>query len=279
MSLWEDAFKKKGRDTSSSCSASEGTSSGTKRTAGNHESRMHIDERDRTHFYRRNSNELTIRSYPPILKKLRSSLDDLWSNILLETKERPDTLFVCAATPGEGSTFTSFHLALFLALEANMKTLYVDTNFQFSENHSIIPRIQEYPGLTSFFMDNQPLSPLVLRTEYDNLFVLPSGFSKNRDFAGNSMFQKESLESLINFCRSNFDITIFDGQPIVSNPRMVELAKAVNHVILICRYGQSRREVSKLAIDKLRKNAVSIIGIVLNDRQYPIPASIYNTLK
>jgi len=37
--------------------------------------------------------------------------------------------------------------------------------------------------------------------------------------------------------------------------------------------------VSKLALDKLQQGGVKISGVLLNDRQYPVPARIYRYLK
>jgi Mrp family chromosome partitioning ATPase len=74
-------------------------------------------------------------------------------------------------------------------------------------------------------------------------------------------------------------VTIFDGQPAVEYPSTTAFAKAVDHTILICRYGFSRREISKLVIDKLKENGVSVAGVILNERQHPIPDSVYRMLK
>jgi len=52
----------------------------------------------------------------------------------------------------------------------------------------------------------------------------------------------------------------------------------VDMTALICRYGFSRREVSKLAIDKLHKFGITSIGVILNDRQFPIPQNLYKMM-
>jgi len=52
----------------------------------------------------------------------------------------------------------------------------------------------------------------------------------------------------------------------------------VDMTALVCRYGYSRREVSKLAIDKLQKFGITSIGVILNDRQFPIPQNIYKLM-
>ncbi len=213
-------------------------------------------------------------SYPRILSKMSDQLSDIWANILIQTKQTVETLLVCGATRKEGNTFISFYLSMFLSKEYSMKILYVDSNL----NHSVIPKIQNLPGLYSFVAENKDLSSLIVQTEYPGLYLLPSGFGKIAKNVGSNMLSREPIETLMNFCRTNFDMTIIDGQPLTTSPVMIEFAKLVDMTALVCRYGFSRWEVSKLAIDKLQKYGITSIGAILNDRQFPIPQNLYKMM-
>ena len=219
------------------------------------------------------SGELTT-SYPALLSKMRDSLSDVWANIMLETKHNVETLLVCGASRKEGATFVSFHLAMFLSKEYNMKVLYVDTNL----NHTTIPKIQNLPGVYSFVSEKKDLASLIVQTEYPGLYLLPSGSGTTAKNIGSNMLSREPIETLIHFCRDNFDVTIIDGQPLASSPVMIEFARVVDITCLVCRYGYSRQEVSKLAIDKLQKFGITSIGVILNDRKYPIPQKLYKLM-
>lgn len=217
---------------------------------------------------------------PVVLRKIHRYLDDIWANIYLESHERQSILMLCGSVPGEGCTFISFHLALFLALEQNLKVLYVDTETGAHGSSSIVPGIQNLPGLASFFTSQQVLPSLTLRSEYDNFFVLPSGFQTITERTHkNGLFKKEAVESFFNYCRGNFDVTIIDGQPLAFNPLMIGFARPLGKIVLVCRYGYSRREVTKITVDKLSKNNISVLGVVLNEREYPIPPWVYQILK
>jgi Mrp family chromosome partitioning ATPase len=212
--------------------------------------------------------------YPAILSKMSNQLSDIWGNILVETKQSVETLLVCGATRKEGNTFISFHLAMFLSKEYNMKILYVDTN----PNHAVIPKIKNLPGFYTFVSEKKELSSLIVQTEYPGLYLLPSGSGKSSKNDGTAMLSREPIEALIQYCRHHFDITIIDGQPITMSPVMIEFARVVDMTTLVCRYGYSRREVSKMAIDKLQKFGVHSIGVILNDRQFPIPQKLYSLM-
>ncbi|MBI5591946.1 MAG: hypothetical protein HY881_15855 [Deltaproteobacteria bacterium] len=205
---------------------------------------------------------------------MANQLSDIWANILVQTKQTVETLLVCGATRKEGNTFISFYLSMFLSKEYNMKILYVDSNL----NHAVIPKIQNLPGLYSFVAEKKDLASLIVQTEYPGLYLLPSGSGKIAKNVSSNMLSREPIEILINYCRTNFDMTIIDGQPLTFSPVMIEFAKFVDMTALVCRYGYSRREVSKLAIEKLQKFGITSIGVILNDRQFPIPQKIYKLM-
>jgi Mrp family chromosome partitioning ATPase len=212
--------------------------------------------------------------YPEILPKIQDQLSDIWANIMVETKQKVETLLVTGATRNEGNTFVSFYLSLFLSKEYRMKILYVDTNL----NHAVIPNIHNLPGLYSFVSEKKELSSLIVESEYPGLFLLPSGSGEIATNVGANSLSREPIKNLIDYCRENFDMTIIDGQPLTLSPIMIEFARMVDMTALVCRYGYSRREVSKQAVDKLRKFGVTSIGVILNDRQLPIPQKIYRMM-
>jgi Mrp family chromosome partitioning ATPase len=213
-------------------------------------------------------------SYPAILSRMRYSLSDAWANIMLETKQNVEVVLVCGASRKEGATFVSYHLAMFLSAEYSMKVLYVDTNL----NHTVIPKIQNLPGVYSFVSEKKDLASLIVPTEYPGLYLLPSGSGKIAKNIGGNMLSREPIEALMRFCRDNFDVTIIDGQPLVSSPVMIEFAKIADITLLICRYAYSREEVSKLVVDKLQKFGITSIGVILNDRKFPVPQKLYKLL-
>lgn len=217
---------------------------------------------------------------PPLLTKMGDFLDKIWLNIHLETADRHSKTFLfCGATRGVGATFISFYFSLSLALERSMKVLYVDANMDDPNQPSIISDMRQHPGLASYLAGYRSLESLILQTQYKNLSVLPSGAHEMLDQA-NSGFQKpKAVSEFVDYCKTHFDATIFDGQPAMEYPSTTTFAKAVDQTILVCKYGFSRREVLKLAIDRLKESGVSVAGVILNERQYPIPAYVYRILK
>lgn len=228
----------------------------------------------KTRFIPRVSSGRPGSSYPSLLSKMRYSLSDIWANIMLESKQGAQTLLFCGSSRKEGVTLISFHMAMFLSKEYSMKVLYVDTNL----NHTSIPNIQNLPGVYSFVTEGKDLASLIVQTEYPGLYILPSGSGTIPKNVGGNMLSREPIETLLQFCRTHFDMTIIDGQPLLSSPVMFEFARVVDMTLLVCRYGSSRQEVSKLAVDKLQKFGISSIGVILNDRKFPVPQKLYKLM-
>jgi Mrp family chromosome partitioning ATPase len=216
---------------------------------------------------------------PPILAKMNQSLNSIWTNLLMKSTPLPRTILFCGATQGEGVSFISFHFSLFLSLGLHLRVLYLDTDVEKRSPCPYLPAMEEGRGLVSFFDERFPLRSLVASTQFENLWVLPAGVRKSSSQPQGFVYVKEALGELVDFCQRHFDVAIFDGQPILWSPATVAFAHAVDRVLLICRYGYSRREVSKLAIERLRENEVEVAGVILNDRQYPIPQRLYKKMK
>lgn len=211
-----------------------------------------------------------------LLGRMRSSLENIWVSVMIGKGTRPRTFLLCGAAGGEGATFLSFYLSLFMALEHGKRVLYVDTNMAGAPNEFVISERSE--GILSFFDKGVDLRSLVCGTEYKCLYVLPGGKGQGRAGVMEFVWRKEQLNAVIAFCRQYFDIAVFDGQPVVFNPAMVEYARAVDQVLLVCRYGQSRREVARLAVDMLGAGGVNLGGVILNAREYPVPSKVYRSV-
>jgi protein-tyrosine kinase len=230
---------------------------------------------DAMHLYRKKS-----KAGPPFFAELGDFLDRIWINLHLEPAEQySKTFLLCGATRGVGVTFISFYLSVSLALERNMKVLYVDTNMDVPPKSSIIRNMQVSPGLSSYLAGYRSPETLILQTQYENLSVLPSGTHEMLNQANSGPQNRRTISEFVSYCKAYYDATIFDGQSAVEYPSTTAFAKVVDRTILVCKYGSSRREVSKLAISKLKESGVSVAGVILNERRYPIPDYVYKMLK
>jgi len=227
-------------------------------------------------FYRQKA-----KSGPHKLSKLGDFLDNIWVNINLRAaNQNPRTFVLCGANRSVGTTFISFHLALSLSQERNMNVLYVDASLDAPHQPVVIPNMNARPGLAAFCEGHQSIDSIIQRTEYKNLSVVTSDTQEftGTGNSGTGSNKGRSVKEFVDYCSAHFDATIIDAQPPMEHPSTITLAKAVDQTILISRYGVSRREVCQHTIDKLKENNIAIAGLIINERQYPLPEYIYKLL-
>lgn len=215
----------------------------------------------------------------PSFKQARSSFASIWASIMLRKNNSVRTVMFNGTTLGDGTSTLAQGFAAFLAQEYNHKVLLVDFNIGHQSAASGLPGTDNLQGLTSFFGMNQHLKDLIYRTSIPNLSLLPMGKPIESFQAGNFLSSMDKLDHLADFFHKNYDITIFDTLPVTTSPWSISLAKKIDSVILVCRYASSRREVAQLSVDLLQENGVTVDGVILNDRKFPVPPWIYNSLK
>ncbi len=214
------------------------------------------------------------------LNKIRFSLSNIWNNLALESAEKTSAISFSSCSSGEGTSFIAMHMALLVTHEYRLKTLYIDADLEKTrpKGSSILPG-EQHEGLYHFLAGIKELDQLVKPTRIPGLFVLASGIQNGKPPPCNLLKQNEHIGILLKIVRSKYDSVIVDTPPISMSPLSLSFGKAVNNVVLVCRYARSRRQVCMHALEKIKQHEINLSGMILNERHYPLPMSIYNWLK
>ena len=113
------------------------------------------------------------------------------------------------------------------------------------------------PSPTYDFWDSGTLVEI-----YPNLLILPSG-GKTR--AATEMLEKPEFDKMLFSLRQNAEIIIIDSPPIGLFPDSLAMARKVDEVIFVTRYGKVARKVAKNLLSSLEETGANILGVVLND--------------
>ncbi len=219
------------------------------------------------------------------LKKTRFSLGNIWNSIVLKNLERHPSLLITGCSRGDGSSFVALHMALLVAVEFGLKTLLVDADLDKRRKNGnggtkpTCPQGEEICGMFALLQGLRDIPDLIRCTPLPTLSVLPSGVINGTPAPGNLFSQKAHLRELIDYSKRHYDVVIFDCPPMAISPWAISVSTLVDLVLLVSRYARSRREVCRHTIQKLEDNGVEIAGVILNERRYPLPESIYNWLK
>ena len=206
---------------------------------------LHESERTRTNEeYRHIKRE--------IIKKMRES-----------KVGNANLVMITSSMPNEGKTFTSINLAMSLALEVDKTVLLVDADVV-KPSIDIALGLNECEGLVGFLKsDNKPLSDFLVKTDMDNLSILPAGVP---DLRTPELFSSVKMERLVNELSSRYPdrIVIFDAPPILSTSESNILSSYVGQILVVVAAGETSANKIKDALAKLDKHKE--IGLVLNKK-------------
>jgi Mrp family chromosome partitioning ATPase len=206
---------------------------------------------------------------PNLAPRTYEELNKLVQHLFLGGEVMPRMIAFTGSGPGVGCTWIAARTAEVLSCQTERSVCLVETV-------STGPDVREHfsiaggAGFAQALMDGGPIRNYIKRA--GNLWVLPAGESAAEELA----VPRERVESLLLQLRREFDFILLDTAPVGADSLMV--ARLSDAVVLVLKAGHTKRDAGRLAIEQLERAAVKVVGTVLNQREYPIPASLYKRL-
>lgn len=94
------------------------------------------------------------------------------------------------------------------------------------------------------------------------MHVLPSG-GKTR--AATEMLERSEFDYVMNKLRQIAEVIIVDSPPIGLFPDSLAIARKVEEVLFVTRYGKVSRKVAKSLLENIEETGANVLGVVLND--------------
>ena len=170
------------------------------------------------------------------------------------------SIMVTSAVPGEGKSFVAANLAVSIAQSINEHVLLIDCDIR-------KPRIQScfgfnnVPGISDYLASKTPLSSLLLKTVVKKLTILPGGKPVHNP---SELLSSKKMSELLDEVKTRYQdrYIIIDSPP----PRFIAesnaIAKQVDGIIVVVKYGSTSREAVKDLVESLRKE--KILGVIVN---------------
>ncbi len=191
-------------------------------------------------------------------KSLRAHL------LLVRPESNALALGILSPGRGEGRTLTAAHLALSLA-QAGKKVLLIDADL---ENPGLgkLFKVEAFgtPGLSGLLSGQTGLKEATKPTGIHNLTLLPAPEGSS-DFSG--ALNPAALKKWVGETKSKFDFLIFDGAPLLVSPDAVVPCAALDGVLLLNRWGSTRRKDFAEAVRLLQAAKAPLWGGFLNGVQ------------
>ncbi len=193
------------------------------------------------------------------------------NSILLTTFDRPlRSLLLTSASPSEGKLTVAVHLAMTHAGQ-HRRTLLIDGDLRRPSVHKFFD-LPNNLGLSRVLVSDQPWrEALVQPMPGLELYVLPAGPSAPRAADQIGMVLPQLLEE----ASLEFDLVVLDAPPLLGFPEPLEMAAAVDGVIVVTRAGQTHRTAVASVVATLADLRASVVGLVLNEVRKEMSHSYY----
>jgi capsular exopolysaccharide synthesis family protein len=199
------------------------------------------------------------------------SVRTLRNSILLASFERRyRSLLVTSAAPSEGKTTTAANLAAAHA-EQGLRTLLIDGDLRRPSVHRNFS-ISSAIGLSNVLLGELAWRDAVQQiTGVPGLDVLPAGPPSRRagDLVGRGMVE------LLAEATSEYDLVVLDAPPLLGFAEPLQMATAVDGVIVVARAGQTSRKSVATVLATLNRLRVKVVGLVLNEVHKELSDSYY----
>jgi polysaccharide biosynthesis transport protein len=170
-------------------------------------------------------------------------------------------LSIFSANPEEGKSLLNSDLALSLS-HAGKKVLLIDADLRKSSIGTLFGiSIPPQTGLPALLIGKAKVSEMIIKSEFENLWLLPNNIIPPNPTA---LLGSDALEQLIGKLKKDFDYIVIDTAPVLPIADAMLLSKVLDGVVLMARYNKTRWADIRRAARLLKAVNAPLLGTVLN---------------
>jgi capsular exopolysaccharide synthesis family protein len=181
-------------------------------------------------------------------------------------------LLFTSSADGEGTTEVTVGLGLTLAGIIGRRTAIIDCNVRNPDIHRRFG-VKDV-GLDEFSKGEIGLDDALRNTLVPNLHVMPLG----EGLTTLASLDTGQFSRFLDTLRGRFEYVLLDSAAVGVNPETTIICSKVDAVVMVVKYGSTRREVVRRAKETIQRAGGNLLGIVLNKRKFPVPEFLYRRL-
>jgi len=182
------------------------------------------------------------------------------SSILLSHAESPPkTIAFTSGLPMEGKTVTAANMAVAFS-QLEKKVLIVDTDLRKPRMHRLF-KVGNKVGLSGYLAGKVSIKDIILKTEIENLWIIPSGVVPPNP---SELLDSKKMKVLVEELKKVFDVVLFDTPPSLAVVDALIIGSLADGVVLIVQPGKTTRKPFLRAAEELRRVNAKIIGVLFN---------------
>jgi len=169
------------------------------------------------------------------------------------------TIIITSPNMEEGKTTVSSNLAIVFA-QAGHNVLLIDCDLRRPRLGDIFNRSSN-KGLSSALVGVSEVRSVIQATDIEGLYIITSGPIPPNPA---DLLSSERLDKLLDSLEDSFDLIILDCPPVLGISDTPILASKTNAVLLVSRFGKTKKNDMVAARDALNRVGARIVGFVVS---------------
>lgn len=198
-------------------------------------------------------------------------------------QQRTKSILVCSGMAGEGKSFVAANLAMSLAKSKNQNVVLIDADMRRPTLHGLLGTSVS-DGLSDYLFGQTELQDVIQRDirgkgirpeqslHIPNLFFIPAGTATDN---ASEALAGHRVHEMIDRLGAKFDWIVIDSPPVLMFADAVDLARAVDAVLLVARGAKTSADTAQKSQEAFR--ASRILGFVLNAVKNPPDLGTYDS--
>lgn len=130
-------------------------------------------------------------------------------------------------------------------------------------------------GLVDSLRQDGSIKDFTTQIGPDNLWLLSAGAAVQDSMI---LLNSDRMKERFIEVRREFDYVVMSAPPLTAFADGMVLGRLADGVVLVLEANATRREAALRVTESLRTASIPVLGAVLNNRTFPIPASVYKRL-
>jgi len=178
---------------------------------------------------------------------------------LIDVDNPPKVIMLTSSVPAEGKTFISTSLAR-VAAQAGQKVIIVDADMRHPRMHKAL-NLSNENGLVQVLSGKGNVSDVIKKDPQTDVHVLTAGSGAPNPA---DLLRSQRMEQLLQLLREHYDLVIVDTPPFVPMTDSQNVARFVDAMLLVVRWGETPVQVVTNTIKQIRKVNAPFVGTVMS---------------
>ncbi len=180
------------------------------------------------------------------------------------------SILITSAGSRESTSAVIANLGLYLSQVAGHQVLLLDANFRNPAMHKMF-KVKNTAGFAEMIEGKEAFKD-VAKELANNLHLVTTGQTGlNPVILLNSPKAQEVLEEF----KKKFEIILVDCPNLMGFKDPVAMAGLTDASVVVVNEGMTRRQILKIALQPLYPKKINLLGVILNNRTFPIPKFVY----